>query len=210
MIVMGKSLDVNAFSKTRTLKSATNPRFGDPGHKTIIVDAVWEEISHLGAMAFTADGNDLHEHGQHIFARALSGEFGPIAPCAIDQKAHFDAVKKQLCKDIDRAAHEAHERIDGSHSGTHAAIYAQKIEEAKRMESDKSPKPENYPFLHALVGYQGETLAAVGATIRVSDAAWRLQSAKIERVRAAAKHHITNASTEAQAREVFGDAKFGE
>lgn len=201
-------IDLSKYPKTRTLTSATNPRFGDPENKSVIVEAVFEEIAHLGPITFIAVGDDDHDHGREIMARALSGEFGPIAPYPIDLKTQLEDVKKRLCNDVDRAAHKAHEAIDGSHSGTHAAIYAHKVEEAKRIEADKSPKAADYPFLLALVGYQGETLAAVGHAVRASDAAWRLQSAKIERVRAAAKHNIGKAATEALAREAFADAKF--
>jgi len=56
------------------IKNARNPQFTSAG----FVDL---EIEHpdYGWLPFSAHPNDPEEHGRDLYARAIAGEFGPIA-----------------------------------------------------------------------------------------------------------------------------------
>lgn len=55
-------------------KSATNLRWSSPESIDMIVD--FEDIGHV---PFTALPDDCEKHGRDLYARALAGDFGPIA-----------------------------------------------------------------------------------------------------------------------------------
>lgn len=56
--------------------TVSNLKWADAAHTSIecLVDFV-----DLGQLPFGAVANDIEPHGQEIFARCISGEFGPIA-----------------------------------------------------------------------------------------------------------------------------------
>lgn len=55
---------------------ATNPRFVNAENTQI--DLI---VNHpvFGEIPFTASPDDVEEHGRDLFARAVAGEFGPVA-----------------------------------------------------------------------------------------------------------------------------------
>lgn len=57
------------------IKNAKNPKFTEN-------NSVDLQIEHpdYGWIPFSARPDDIEEHGRDIYARAISGEFGPIAP----------------------------------------------------------------------------------------------------------------------------------
>jgi hypothetical protein len=59
--------------------SVSNARRVSEDDDEIMLDVVFE---HLGAQAvpFCARFDDVEAHGRDLFARALAGEFGPVAP----------------------------------------------------------------------------------------------------------------------------------
>lgn len=59
------------------LKYANNPKWVNQNHTLINLTVRFEEIDE--DLPFTADPNDLEEHGRDIFARAVAGEFGIVA-----------------------------------------------------------------------------------------------------------------------------------
>lgn len=54
-----------------------NPKYSAPDNSTIDV-----EMTHpiYGVIQFTASPHDVEEAGRDIYARAIAGEFGVIAP----------------------------------------------------------------------------------------------------------------------------------
>lgn len=60
-----------------TVIHANSPSWADSGHTLIDLEVTFEEI---GKVPFTATYADCAEHGRDLFARAVSGEFGPITP----------------------------------------------------------------------------------------------------------------------------------
>ncbi len=64
---------------TITLISAANPRYSNAEGTSIIVDC---EFSHLPGEVhpFCAMPTDTEAHGREVYARAVAGEFGQIAP----------------------------------------------------------------------------------------------------------------------------------
>lgn len=62
-----------------TYSSATNPRYTSEDGSMIDLDVVFD---HLGdeSVPFTATSFDEFPHGRELHARALAGDFGPIAP----------------------------------------------------------------------------------------------------------------------------------
>lgn len=61
------------------LISAANPRYSNAESTAVLLDC---EFSHFPGevMPFNATANDIEPHGKNIYARAIAGEFGPIAP----------------------------------------------------------------------------------------------------------------------------------
>lgn len=61
------------------LIDAQNPQWGDAEHTFINVEAKWEHLESEGYLPFTADLNDVEEHGVDLYNRIINGEFGTIA-----------------------------------------------------------------------------------------------------------------------------------
>lgn len=59
------------------LVEAKNPKFSSADRTTIDMECTWN-IG--GPWPFTASVSDTEAHGRDIYARALAGEFGPVAP----------------------------------------------------------------------------------------------------------------------------------
>lgn len=71
-----------------------------------------------------------------------------------------------------------------------AMTYARKVEQARAVQADADPQPEDYPLLAASIGIDGDDIQAVAATILGLDAAWEQIGAAIEAVRLTAKRAI--------------------
>lgn len=193
---------------TRTAKSVTDVRFANQEKTLIFMNVVFDEIAHLGALPFIADPNDHHHpHGPDLFKRAMAGEFGNVALCPAPTQEQIDKTKAAQAKHADNAAHAEHLR-SGADFDAHSPVYVHKLDEARRVESDTAPAPENYPLLHALVGHEGVTLHDVGASIRGKDVEWRKVAADIERKRVATKAAIYRANSIPAVNEAFAALKF--
>lgn len=57
--------------------SAANPRWADEAQTALDLDVEFEE---LGILPFTAKVDDSEPHGRALFASAVAGDFGVIAP----------------------------------------------------------------------------------------------------------------------------------
>lgn len=64
---------------------AKSPKYNDSG----TIDL---EVNHpdYGWIPFTANPNDEEEHGRDLYARAVAGEFGPIAPAYVPTQEEID------------------------------------------------------------------------------------------------------------------------
>lgn len=60
------------------LISATNPAWANRSQTLVNLTVRFEEIDE--DLPFTANPNDVEAHGRDIYARAIAGEFGAIAP----------------------------------------------------------------------------------------------------------------------------------
>lgn len=60
-----------------TVESITNPVFIDDSNTRIDCMVKFDTLPM--AIPFTADANDVEEHGRAIHAALIAGEFGPIA-----------------------------------------------------------------------------------------------------------------------------------
>jgi len=61
------------------LIDAQNPQWGDAEHTVINIEAKWEHLESEGYLPFTANPNDVEEHGRDLYNRIINGEFGTIA-----------------------------------------------------------------------------------------------------------------------------------
>lgn len=190
---------------TRTLKSARDPQFMDHNNNAVHLMVVFEELEHLGELPFCAHLNDVHEHGAQIYARALSGEFGPIRPSAVSAEEHLVALKKKLCAQIDRNAHVAHHK---NMPEMQSLIYAHKLEEAKLVAADPNAQKEDFPFLSSAVPHEGVDIWAVARAVCASDTAWRRQAAAIENKRLTGKASVNRAIDEKDAHAAHEAVKF--
>lgn len=63
-----------------TLATARNPKWANTEHTAINLLVTFEEtVEQLGELEFSAMSDDIEPHGRDIFARAVAGEFGPVA-----------------------------------------------------------------------------------------------------------------------------------
>jgi transglutaminase-like putative cysteine protease len=60
------------------LEYAKAPRWGNIEQTLINLIIKWTEYPE--ELPFTADPNDVEEHGRQIYAAAAAGQFGPVAP----------------------------------------------------------------------------------------------------------------------------------
>lgn len=58
--------------------SVTNPRWANAEQTAIDCDLVLDSYPDQ-VLPFTATPHDVEDHGREVFARAASGEFGPVA-----------------------------------------------------------------------------------------------------------------------------------
>jgi len=58
--------------------SAQNPKYATPDNKIIELQVTFAEFGDA-ILPFGASEDDCHEHGRVLHAKALAGEFGPIA-----------------------------------------------------------------------------------------------------------------------------------
>lgn len=87
----------------RTIESAANPKFANTAGTLIELHVKFAEFAEIHP--FGASPNDVEPHGKELYARAMAGEFGPIAPyvarvptqAEINSKA--DATVRQLSLD---------------------------------------------------------------------------------------------------------------
>lgn len=56
--------------------TVATPKWANPEHTAIECNVFFDK---LGALPFTATASDVEAHGKDIFARAVAGDFGPIA-----------------------------------------------------------------------------------------------------------------------------------
>lgn len=63
-----------------TLATARNPKWANTEHTAINLLVTFEEnVAQFGELEFSAMPTDVEPHGRDIYARAVAGEFGPIA-----------------------------------------------------------------------------------------------------------------------------------
>jgi hypothetical protein len=60
------------------LEYAKDPRWVNAEQTLIDLIIKWD--SYPEELPFTADPNDVEEHGRQIYAAAAAGQFGPVAP----------------------------------------------------------------------------------------------------------------------------------
>lgn len=87
------------------INSATNPEFANADSTAIKLTI---DTDKFGVIPFTATSNDVEAHGRDLFARALAGEFGPVAvfvpraPTQYEIDAAALATEKQAVKNLPR------------------------------------------------------------------------------------------------------------
>lgn len=68
-----------------------NPKYSSPDGSAI--DVEWNHFE-FGWIPFTATPDDVEQHGRDIYAAAISGEYGPIAP--YDGPTEEDLLEQQM------------------------------------------------------------------------------------------------------------------
>lgn len=176
-----------------------SPRWADESGQYINCMVSFPHIMAGAPISYTAGRSDPgYPHSEEIFARAIAGEFGPVAPyepAVVD----LPALKVALSAQIDAAAEAVRARYITPGSGQ-AMTYQAKATEAERLAADPAPDAATYPLLSAEIGVTGDTLADVGAVVRAAHAQWQIMGGAIERARLAGKAAVMAAGDEAGAR----------
>jgi hypothetical protein len=164
-----------------------DPVFAHPTNKEAGIN-LSVTFAELGAnpVPFAAVPNDIEEHGRDLYMRALAGQFGPVKPCPVASDQWLTNVKTETLAEIDRLMLPSIETTD----------YTLALDEARRIENDKSPNPDNYPLLNEAVGYEGKDIVAVGAAVRARDLETHRQAARNSRIRRDGIDAVNKATTE--------------
>jgi len=75
-----------------TIKFATNPKYTTVDQSVIELSVQFVEFGDA-VLPFGATQDDVEEHGRELYARALAGEFGPIA--AYEPPVHLGSTGSQ-------------------------------------------------------------------------------------------------------------------
>jgi hypothetical protein len=85
---------------------AKNPQWADAENTRIDLTVKFEK--HANELPFSADPNDTEAHGREIFAKAVAGEFGPVAeyeppppPTYEEQSVEVRAERDRLLTETD-------------------------------------------------------------------------------------------------------------
>lgn len=180
-----------------TVVSARLPYYSTPENKSIMLLVTFEE--HADEMLFNAHPDDIEDHGTNLYRRALRGDFGPIAESKITPEEYLLKIKADLIKRFSAMCDKAHRRDPEPHS----PLYLHKLEEARRVVKERSPKDEDFPLLLTMVGEGASDILDAGKKLLQRDTVWRSRAAEIERARIAGKTCINAATDLAHARSVF-------
>lgn len=60
------------------VEALTNPIYADASGDVINCEITFDNIGN--PLPFTANANDVEEHGRAVYAALVAGEYGPIAP----------------------------------------------------------------------------------------------------------------------------------
>ncbi|WP_322994066.1 hypothetical protein [Castellaniella sp.] len=173
--------------------------WADEAATAINCTVVFPSVMDGEPIPYTAISSDPgFPHSEEIFARAVAGEFGEIAPY-VAPVIDLGALKVDLCAQIDAAAEAERARYITPGSGQ-AMTYQAKAAEAERLAADPAPDAAAYPLLSAEVGVTAEALADVGVVVRAAHAQWQIMGGAIERARLAGKATVLAAVDEAGAR----------
>lgn len=111
----------------------------------------------IGEIPFTASQDDSSTHGRELYARAIAGEFGPVAPYVAPCKP-LDTVITEAESQIDAAASVARSRFVSSGVGQDGT-YVVKAQQAQAWAAAGYPADAVPPYVTA-------EAAAVGGTPR--------------------------------------------
>lgn len=178
----------------RTLVSASHPVFANPEGTAISLMVVFEELSQHGPIPFIAHKDDQHDHGQEIFSRAISREFGIVGNYPLTIAQQVRALQASRCDAVDQQAEQVRQTFLTSGEGQ-ALVYRHKVEEAKALQADDAPDPDKYPILSASVGIEGETLQHIAERVLATHGAWLRAAAAVEAARLGGKAKIKAAKT---------------
>lgn len=145
---------------------------------------------------------EAQSHGAQIVA----GEDGK--PVAYREPVDMDALKTQAKRAVDSAAEN--ERLKYVTPGQGQSLtYQRKLEEARLATSQDDPPPEDFPFLAASVGIDGDTVKSVAGVVIEMDRQWSSIGASIEKTRLTAKRDIDRAKDAQSVETVLSSLPWG-
>lgn len=102
------------------LLAASNPRYRNAAGTRILLDC---EFSHFPGeiMPFIASQTDVEAHGRDIYARAVAGEFGPVAPYVKSQEL-INAEAAAAQAEADRQAAKTYGKLQALAGMTPAQV----------------------------------------------------------------------------------------
>lgn len=91
-------VDILADYKARTIVEVLNPRWMNADHTMFDADILFEELTPMGHIPFTATPNADTAHGVEIWEKGLAGDYGPVAeyvpPSIEEQRARMPNLEK--------------------------------------------------------------------------------------------------------------------
>ncbi|QJP11838.1 tail fiber assembly protein [Pseudomonas multiresinivorans] len=102
----------------------------------------------LGEVPFTATPNDGEAHGREIFQKAIAGEFGDIAPCAVPTSGQLIAeISYQKSHLLQQAAEKIAPLQDSVELGIATPEEIQRLHDWKvyRVEVNRVEQQPHYP-----------------------------------------------------------------
>lgn len=118
-----------------TYPKITNLRYSHPENLTVDVDLVFEDGGEV--LPFTASPADAEQYGRDLYAAAIAGEFGPIAPY-VEPEPLPPAVPRQVTRRQGRLALHQAGKLQSVEAAIGGDIEAQIEYEADTWERDNA------------------------------------------------------------------------
>jgi hypothetical protein len=172
-----------------TVISASNLRWADASHTAI---DLLLQTAEFGEIPFTASPDDTEQHGRDIYARAMAGEWGPVAEY---QPPPLSDYKESAKNAIDAAAGRARARYITVAPGQEATYQAKAAEADAYVAAGRPSDTTPYPILTAEAQVRGISVSDTADLVRTIRDQWVQLAAAIEAIRIGGKLAVDASST---------------
>ncbi len=173
--------------------------YGDPDGHSVKMRVRFRELPDV--IPFVAHSNDREPHGRELYADAVAGRYGPVAPYPISAEQQLADAKARICVGIDTQAETIRATYLTAGTGQ-AMVYQEKGEQAIAALNEENPDPDDYPLLKATLGIEGNSIHEVARLVVETKAQWTAVAAAVEEARLGGKANVNASSSVSQAKSI--------